>query len=302
MTQTVLILGASGKIGRHAATAFREAGWNVRCFNRQKDDMNAAAVGADIIVNGMNPVAYHNWAETIPAITSQVITAAKTAGASVIIPGNVYNFGNTPGVWSEHTPQNATTRKGRVRIEMEQAFRDSGVQTIVLRAGNFIETAGTDDIMALLLMRSIKKRRITYAGGPDVMQAYCYLPDWAKAAVMLGEKRDQLARFEDIPFPGHSFTVNELRATLEAVLSHTLTLSALPWWLMTLAAPFWELAREMTEMRYLWNTAHEISGEKFARILPDFVATDLRSVMTAGLPAKIHPDQGMPGRPGVSLA
>lgn len=293
MTKTVLILGASGKIGRNAAVAFGDAGWRIRKFDRQNGNMAQAASGADVIINGMNPANYHDWEYTIPAITRQVIAAAKVSGATVIIPGNVYNFGATPGIWCENTPQNANTRKGRVRVEMELAYRNSGVRTIILRAGNFIEPQSDDDVLALLLLRTIKKGRVTYVGNPEIRQAFCYLPDWARAAVLLAEKREQLAEFEDIPFPGHTFSVNELHATLARELGRNLQLTAFPWWAMKLAAPFWELAREMKEMRYLWNTDHQLSGKKFIHILPDFVATDVRSVMMAGLPADINPDQSV---------
>jgi len=302
MTNTVLILGPSGKIGRSAATAFQHAGWKVRLFNRKTGNMTQAAKGVDVIVNGMNPPNYHDWENAIPAITKQVIAAAKTSGATVIIPGNVYNFGARPGTWSENTPQQATTRKGQIRIEMEQAYRAAGVRTIVLRAGNFIEPQSSDDVMSMLILRAIRKDRITHMGSPNVLLAYCYLPDWARAVVELAQKRNQLATFEDIPFPGHAFTTNELRATLATELGRAIKPASFPWWLMKLAAPFWELARELNEMRYLWNTEHELSGEKFARLLPDFSATDLRTVMTAGLPADIHPNQRVAGRENALIA
>ena len=38
MTQTVLILGGSGKIGSHASEAFRNAGWGVRAINQLIED------------------------------------------------------------------------------------------------------------------------------------------------------------------------------------------------------------------------------------------------------------------------
>ena len=69
MTQTVLILGASGKIGTHAARAFARKGWEVRRFNRETDDMTEVAQGCDVIVNGLNPPNYHDWAGLIPLIT-----------------------------------------------------------------------------------------------------------------------------------------------------------------------------------------------------------------------------------------
>ncbi|MGB5557102.1 MAG: NAD-dependent epimerase/dehydratase family protein [Paracoccaceae bacterium] len=302
MTKTVLILGASGKIGRHSAAAFQKAGWTVRAYDRKTESMTRAAMGADVIVNGLNPPAYHDWARLIPKITGQVIEAARASGATVIVPGNVYNFGDTPGIWSEMTPQKPVSRKGRIRVEMERAYRASGVQTIILRAGNFIDPDRNGDVMAMLYMRAIAKGRLTYAGRTDAMQAYAYLPDWARAAVRLAEMREGLQSFEDVPFPGHSFTVDELKAGLEQELGRALKLASFPWWLMTLTAPFWELAREMGEMRYLWNIDHRLSGEKFARLLPGFEPTDLRTVMKAGLPAEIHPDRRMAAGAGRVLA
>jgi nucleoside-diphosphate-sugar epimerase len=302
MSKTVLILGASGKIGRHAASAFWNAGWKIRKYDRKTDDMVTAANGVDVIVNGLNPPNYNNWAKNIPAITSKVIEAAKASGATVIIPGNVYNFGDTPGVWSENTPHRPVSRKGKIRVEMENTYRASGVQTIILRAGNFIDPEAPGDIFDMIVLRTVAKGRITSPGKSDVMQPYAYLPDWAEAAVALAEKRDELAVFEDVPFPGHAFTMDEFRQTLEHTLGVKLKTNAFPWWLFTLTAPFWELARELKEMRYLWNTSHMLSSDKFDQLLPNFRPTDAHSVIASCLPADINPDQSVPGNSRVSVA
>lgn len=293
MQQTVLILGASGKIGSRSAEAFWNAGWTVRSYDRATGDMVAAAKGVDVIVNGLNPPAYHDWERTIPEITKQVIAAAQASGATVIIPGNIYNYGDQPGVLDETTPQNAHTKKGRVRIGMEEAYRASGVPTIVLRAGNFIDPAGNGDIMSMLVMRSITKGKLTSASAPDTLQAYAYVPDWARAAVQLAESRAQLDRFEDVPFPGHAFTINALQSVVQAKLDRPIKIDRFPWAIMTLLSPFWELAREMREMRYLFEMPHQIGATKFNRLLPDFAATPLEEVMLAGLPADIHPNKVM---------
>lgn len=291
MSKTALILGASGKAGHHAARALEQAGWTIRRFNRETDDMVQAAQGADIIVNGLNPPNYHNWAKLIPAITEQVIAAAKASGATVFIPGNVYHFGATGGEWSETTPPDPCARKGKIRRDMERSYRDSGVPTIILRAGNMIDPGHNADIFSLVILRAIKRGKITSPGNPDLIQPYAYMPDWGRALQMLADKRDQLARFEDIPFPGHAFTLTELKAALETELGRALRISSFPWWALRLASPIWELAREMTEMRYLWDTPHTLSPARFNALLPDFRPSPLREVMLAGLPADVHPDQ-----------
>jgi nucleoside-diphosphate-sugar epimerase len=288
MQKTVLILGASGKIGRHAHEAFARAGWLVGAYDRKRGNMALAAQGADVIVNGLNPPAYHDWARLLPAITADVIAAAKASGATVILPGNVYNFGDQGGEWSETTPHRPVTRKGRIREGIERSYEASGVRTIVLRAGNFIDPNRTDDVMSLLFLRSIRSGKITVAGDPRAMQAYCYLPDWAQAAVGLAEQRHELGVFEDVPFAGHAFTAEQLRAFLSVELTRPLAFTSFPWWVMTLLSPFWELAREMREMRYLWSTSHTLSGTKLTRLLPDFRATPLEDVMRAGVPPDLR--------------
>lgn len=293
MKRTVLILGGSGKIGSHAADAFWDAGWEIRHYDRKSGDMVKAARGVDVIINGLNPPAYHDWERTIPEITSQVIAAAQASGATVIIPGNIYNFGDQPGVLDENTPQIATTKKGRVRIAMEESYRASGVQTIVLRAGNFIDPQGNGDIMSMLIMREIKKGKITAAADPHTMQSYAYVPDWARAAVKLAEKRAALAQFEDIPFPGHAFTTDNLQAAVSNASGRDIKISRFPWWIMTILSPVWELAREMREMRYLYAMPHQVGSDKFDRLLPDFRPTNLEQVMLAGLPADIDPNKVM---------
>lgn len=291
MTQTVLILGGRGKIGSHSAKAFAAAGWTVRHFNRKTDDMTTAAQGVDVIVNGLNPPNYHNWAGIIPAITEQVITAAKSSGATVILPGNIYNYGDRPGKLGTNTPQATTTHKGRIRIEMEARYRASGVQTIVLRAGNFIDPLGNGDLMSLVMMKDAKKGRITTIGNPNVRQAYAFVPDWARAAVALATMREELDTFVDLPFPGHTFTTAELRDLVSAATGRTFKLQRFPWWVMAVSAPVWELARELKEMRYQFDMDHWIDDAPFKALLPQFEATPLATVLSNILAPKIDPNQ-----------
>lgn len=285
MTGTVLILGASGKIGRHASAAFNAAGWTVRAYDRQAGDMTRQAAGAQVIVNGLNPPNYHNWGELIPQITAQVIEAARSSGATVVVPGNVYVFGDTAGVWSETTPHCPVSRKGRIREEMEQTYAQSGVQTILLRSGDFISgTAGDLDLMGVMHLRSLSRGVATALGPADTMHAFGYLPDWAECAVRLAEKRAELPVWTDVCLGGANFTINELARVLSDALGQPLQVKEFGWWQLRLAAPVWELARELMEMRYLWDTPHSLDQSKLNALLPDFRNTDLRTVMCAGLP------------------
>ncbi|WP_238365553.1 sugar nucleotide-binding protein [Mesobacterium pallidum] len=283
MTRTVLLTGASGKIGHHAAKAFSDAGWQIRRFQRGTD-MTQAAQGCDVIVNGMNPPKYHNWAEIIPEITRQHIAAARASGATVIIPGNVYTFGDRcDGAWDETTPHRPCSRKGQIRVEMEQAYRDAGIQTIVLRAGNFIDPDSADDLFSMIILGKLGKNRFVHAADPAVRQEWCILPDWARAAVALADKRHDLAAFEDVPCGNHAVTGSELKARFEALTGRSLRDASFAWWQLRLAAPVLELARELLEMRYLYDLDHALSDAKLRRLLPDWAPTPLDQALAAKL-------------------
>ncbi|MEE9455438.1 MAG: NAD-dependent epimerase/dehydratase family protein [Paracoccaceae bacterium] len=291
MTNTALILGASGSFGTNCTAAFTSAGWNVRKFRRGTDDMNTSAQGADVIVNGLNPQNYKNWPTELPKIANAVINAAKSSGATIIQPGNVYNFGDHPGVWNEKTPHNAQTRKGKTRTAMEatlhHAAQDHGIQIIILRAGDFIDAHPSDNFIDFLT-KDLHKGRFIYPGNPDIAHAWAYLPDMARAAVMLSEQRNTLEKFEDIPFEGHTLSALEIKTALEHAGGQTLTFKGFPWAMMRLLTPVWGLAREMHEMRYLWNTPHSLDSAKLTELLPNFKATAFSDIIAQLLPSSAH--------------
>ncbi|MDZ4312204.1 MAG: epimerase [Cypionkella sp.] len=292
----VLVAGTSGLFGSHAAKAFAAAGWEVRRYQRGTD-MAQAAQGADVIVNAMNPPMYHDWQRLVPAITAQAIAAARASGATLIVPASVYNYGNQPRPWGPSTPQKPNTRKGAVRVQMEAEYRASGVPVILLRGGDFIDAAGKTQGMGMAL-RGLAKGKIMAFGGADVPRAYAYLPDMARAAVALAEVRSTLPRFADIPFAGLTFSMQELSDSFQQQSGQVFRISKFPWWLLGLAAPFWELAREMREMRYLYELPHRLDGATMQAVLPQFQTTGLAEVAAAqlrwaGLGRKVNPERAM---------
>jgi nucleoside-diphosphate-sugar epimerase len=276
MTKTVLIAGASGHFGHAAGAAFTAAGWAVRRYARGSD-MAAAAMGAEVIVNALNPPKYNNWAQHIPAITAQVIVAAKASGARVIVPGNVYVFGAQSGPWGPDTPHKPHTRKGKIRAEMEAAYRASGIKCLILRGGDFISPYGGQTMFGMMTQHLAKGRLVRF-GAADAQHAYAPLGDMARAAVALASLPD-LPDFADIPFAGLSFSPNDLAAEAARILGGPIKVKSFQWLTLHLAAPFWELARELLEMRYLSDLPHRLDPAPMAALLPDFRGACLADVV-----------------------
>lgn len=278
----VVVAGASGGFGRRAAEAFEAAGWEVVRYKRGTD-LGAVAEGADVIVNGLNPPMYHNWKVLIPRITEQVIEAAKASGATVLMPATVYLYGDQPGPWTEATPHRSRTRKGRIRAEMEaryaRAVAEEGLRVILLRGGDFIDPANPGTLLNMMVLKSLGRNLMMPMSPAAVPRAYAYLPDMARAAVALAEKRAELEPFAEVNFPDLTFTMSELRAEIARQIGRRPRVLSFPWWALRLAAPFHELSRELLEMRYLYRLPHRLESLAFDGYLPGFRRTAFDEVV-----------------------
>lgn len=286
MKQTVLILGPTGRFGRHASQAFEAAGWSVRRFDRKTDSLRSAAHGAAVIVNAWNPP-YDKWAAEVPGMNRAIQDVARANGATVMIPGNVYVFGKgNGGVWTDATPHAAVNPLGRVRIAMEESYRDSGVQTVVLRAGDFLDTEASGNWFDRILTAKLQQGVFTYPGQADIPRAWAFLPDLARATVALAEMRESLPRYADIPFPGYRLS----GAEMQRLLPVPSRLRRMAWWPLVLAAPFWRVGRGIVEMRYLWDMAHSLDETAFRSLLPDFRETPVEEALRVACAPVLLPD------------
>ena len=293
MENIVLILGPTGRMGRNAASAFEAAGWEVRLFDRAKDTLWDAAWGASVIVNCWNPP-YPQWAAEVPEQTAQIIEVAKASGATVIIPGNVYVYGEqAPERFGSDTPHLATNPLGRIRIDMEAAYRESGVQTIVVRAGDYLDTQASGNWFDMIIAKPIAKRRISYPGPLDCPHAFTFLPDVAETMVALAQKRKILGKFEDVSVPSFTLTGHELAGAISDVLGQKIVAKKMAWWPIRAAGLAWPMGRAINEMRYLWGKPHYIDPSRHAEICSEVPQTPLRDALTQSLSFYIDPDEVM---------
>jgi nucleoside-diphosphate-sugar epimerase len=298
----ILVLGAAGRLGFSAAEAFRDAGWQVKGLVRPRragfvprgvesvevlarDDAIAAARGCDVVLNALNP-AITEWRRNALSLAHSAIACAEDNGATLIFPGSVWNFGQSmPALLDESTPMRPTTRKGAMRVEIEQRIReasDRGMRVILLRAGDFFG-AGRGSWFDLVVVKDIERRRLTYPGPLDVVHAWAYLPDLTTTMVRLAERRQEFATHETFGFAGHSFTGAELIAAIEAVTNATFNVRKMSWWMLKTFGQMLAMGRELSELEYLWRVPHRIDGGKLKAALGDVPHTPLKHAVAESL-------------------
>jgi nucleoside-diphosphate-sugar epimerase len=209
----------------------------------------------------------------LPMLESS-IAAAKACGARLVLPGTVYNFGPDAAVLlDESAPQHPVTRKGKIRVAMEQRLREAareGVAVLIVRAGDFFgPRAGNSWFSQGLVKPGRKLGSVTYPGEHDSAHAWAYLPDLARTIVELLERSAELPSFEVFHFGGHAFTrgVELAEAIRVAAGISAAPIRKFPWFAIYLLSPFIETFREMLEMRYLWSRSLLLDNRKLVAFL-----------------------------------
>lgn len=296
-----LILGATGGIGGATARALLAHGWRVRAMTRSLSrvaagdgidwvegdalvpaDVIAAAAGASVIVHAVNPPGYRHWGRLVMPMLHSTLAAARASGARIVLPGTVYNYApDGPVLLAEDAPQATTTRKGRIRIEMEAALEASGLPVLIVRCGDFFGPgAGNSWFSQVVAPPGLTA--ITDPGRPGLAHAWAYLPDVGETiARLLAADLERFARFH---MAGHEATGGELAAAIRRVTGRDgLRLKRFPWALVRLASPVVPLFRELLEMRYLWRRPLRLDNRKLVAFLGEEPHSPLEDALRATL-------------------
>lgn len=308
-----LVLGATGGIGGELARQLQNAGWQVRALHRrgtqaatqgdgidwrQGDAMDREAVvqaarGCAVIAHAVNPPGYRRWPQLVLPMIGNTIAAAREAGATVVLPGTVYNYGpDAFPTLREDQPQHPRTRKGAIRAEMErqlEAATAEGVRTIVVRAGDFFgpRQAGNSWFAQGLIKAGAPVRVVKLPGAPGVGHQWAYVPDVARTMVELIARRETLPPFAAFHLGGYWDADGTQMA--DAICRVAQRYGArpvqrrFPWPLVYAGASFVTTLREMLEMRYLWREPIRLDNARLVATLGREPHTPLDQAVEATL-------------------
>ena len=318
--RTALVLGATGGIGGETALALARHGWKVRALSRggapsdstqawewrkgdslERASIVAAAEGVDAIVHAVNPPGYRNWATLVLPMIDNTIAAAKAAGARILLPGTIYNYGpDAFPVLREDSPQRAATHKGKIRIALEQRLEEAaqeGVRSLIVRLGDFFgPKAGNNWFSQGMVRPNHLVRSITNPGRKGIGHSWAYLPDAGETFAELMDREAELADFERFHFRGHwdEDGTEMIAAVREAAGRESIPVRSLPWLIFGLASPFNETMRELNATRPLWRTPIQLDNTRLVRFLGREPHTSLQTAVETtlhGMGCIDHKDQ-----------
>jgi nucleoside-diphosphate-sugar epimerase len=233
MSTTIALFGATGAVGHALRPALEARGVAYRVVGRNLDTLErefpaAEAVRADFLsgegldtaASGIETVFYLAGApytnfERHPVMTRNALAAAKRAGVQRFVHiAPVYSYG--PAVVRpvpESQPHQPNSRKGRWRLEQEQAVlgADSpAMRTVIVHVPDFYGPNADNSLANYFIGEAVAGKAATFMGPLDVQREFIFVPDVAGPLLQLSQLDDVFGRCWNLgaasPITGRAFS------------------------------------------------------------------------------------------------
>ncbi len=282
-----LVLGPTGSISSATVNELTSAGKPVRALVRNPakarkvlaspdrvefvegsvedvQTLKKAFDGVDVFYNCIN-VPYQQWSR-LAEIHGRITDAARKGKARMVFPGNVYIYGHpqTPKVREDH-PRNPISRKGRIRVGLEEKFmrlsRIGEVPSVIVRFPDYYGPNAAS-IAEEIFHSALENKTARWYGRLDVAHEFIFVSDAAKAMVIASERPDAVSQDFNVPGPEPIIVREWIRLVYKQAGFEPKMKGTSPA-LVRLTGLFNSLAREYVEMQYLAQEPLVLDGTKF---------------------------------------
>lgn len=309
----ILVLGATGSIG-YAVTAnllLRRLPVTILVRNRAKASALFTEASTLTIVEGdvqdaalLNRVArnvthivhainypYDQWFGNMDTVTQKVIDAAAQNGATIIFPGNIYNFGNTKELIREDSRPNPITRKGKLRVEIEAMLERAAnttqgqpIRVLNIRLPDFWGPNVLNAAVAPIFEGALKGKALPWLLNVDIPHQSVYTPDAAEVIVQLllrDASWPSTAPYEVWNYGGTTLpSMRWLFKCISAVTGNPLRVQVHSRFIIGALGLFMPIMREVKEMLYLYENTVLLDDSKVRTTFPDFHETPIDLAVT----------------------
>lgn len=284
-----LVIGSTGSIGNAVVNELSTQGQPVRAFVRDVGkakgvfkhpesvelfrgsvdnplELKAAFNGVRVVFNCLN-LPYPEWSR-LPSMHRRILDAAKATSAKMVFPGNVYIYGHAPnGKVREDHPRNPCSKKGQLRVQLEDMFmeasRKNEVPTAIVRFPDFYgpNARGVADG---IFNAAISGKTARWLGKLDAVHEFILISDAAKAMVMAAGRSDAYGQDFNVPGP-EPITAREWIELVFKEAGHPTKMIGTSKLTMRFFGLFNPTAREFFEMQYLTEEPLILDGAKFTK-------------------------------------
>jgi nucleoside-diphosphate-sugar epimerase len=164
----------------------------------------AATEGATVVFHCVN-VAYHLQVELLPGIAESILGAARAHGARLVVLDTLYPYGRAGGEHlTEDTPWAATSRKGRLRADLDRRYlaaHEAGdVRVVAGRSADFYGPGVLNSTLGgAVFLPALTGEPVVTIGDVDLPHSFTYIHDVAAGLATLGEHPEADGRIWHLP-------------------------------------------------------------------------------------------------------
>ncbi|WP_030982684.1 NAD-dependent epimerase/dehydratase family protein [Streptomyces sp. NRRL S-1813] len=183
------------------------------------DGALAAVEGAAVVYHCVN-VDYHRQVEVMPRVQEAVLAAVETTGARLVVLDTLYPYGPTRGeVMTEETPWRATSRKGRMRAQLDErylaAHRAGRARVVLGRSADFVGPGVLNSSLGgAVFPGALTGGEVLGMGDIDLPHSYTDIRDVATGLATLGAHPEGDGRVWHLP-TAPAVTTREIYSMIE---------------------------------------------------------------------------------------
>ena len=245
------------------------------------EKLKEIAKDKQFIFHGIN-YPYNLWEGNMKKATENVIEAASQNKATIIFPGNIYEFDNVKEI-TEDKVANPQTKKGKIRLELfdmlKQAADEGKCKVIFVRLPDFFGPNVTNGLIKPVFANAAKKKPVNWLVTADVPHQFVFTPDAGRVMYLLSKKKD-LPAFANYNFGGYEVaSVKELAKMISSITGGPDKVNVIPKWMIGILALFNPVVKEIKENFYMFENNVRLNDEKLKKDLPEFRPTPIEEAL-----------------------
>lgn len=283
----VHVVFGAGQVGSFLAESLLRSGATVRVVKRSDSGIpegaetrlgdatdptfcREAAAGAEVVYHCMNPpYSTRAWEEVLPRYLDNLVAAAGSSGARLVVMENLYMLGvGDGGPINEDTPMNPRSRKGEIRARLAdalfEAHRRGDVKAVSGRASDFYGPRGVGTHFAeRFWIPVLAGEPAEFFPNPDNPHTYHFIPDVAEGLRLLGSAPEEALGSPWMLPCAPAESSRALVRRFSGALGKDISLKGMPKVAMKVVGLFLPILREVEEMLHQWEVPFVVDDARF---------------------------------------
>jgi nucleoside-diphosphate-sugar epimerase len=217
---------------------------------------------ARVVYDCVNPP-YDKWGTELLPLGQSIVQAATKADAKLVALDNLYMYGRPEGPLSETSRRAPCSKKGALRLLLENLRMNAGAQVTIARASDFIgENLPNSFWSPRFFQRIYANKTGETLGNPNMAHAYTDIAEVVRGLAILGESSQANGRIWHLP-TAEAQTTQSIATQFGALLGIRATVAPMAPWLLRSLGVFVPTLREMIEMQYQYEVPFLIDDTAF---------------------------------------